>query len=187
MAAMLEDLGWEEVDHTAEVEIVDGDATGKGERRIALTPAASPVPAGFLATLRKPVRRGDLAAALSLPPSRPPVLGERVAVQDADALHRRILERMVTRLGHELVRDASATVALVVVREEDDARAITEARRAFPAARIVVVAATGDRDRWTAGADAVLDRPVRDEPLAAALTPDTRGTTRSSLQIGAVA
>jgi signal transduction histidine kinase len=169
MAAMLEDLGWESVDHTAEVEIVDGEAPARGDRKIALTPAGSAPRLGYLATLRKPVRRADLAAALSLPIRSGHAGPQQVALIEPESLDRRVLHRMLTRLGHAVTESAAADVAVVATRDDSTGDEIEAARQQYPAARIVVIAGTHDLARWAGCVEAVVPRPVDADALERAV------------------
>lgn len=168
VGAMARELGWEVGPTPADLELVDVDAGPAipSVRSVALARDGEERP-GFLATLRKPVRRADLAATLALPPA-PPVARPRVAVHEPDGLTRRIVARMLTRLGVELTDDADADVVVVAVAEDAD---VDSARRRWPGARVVALVGTGEAARWEArGADAAVERPVDAAALARAVS-----------------
>lgn len=167
LGAMARELGWTLVPAEGDVTVVDADRTplSVASRAVAVARDGRARP-GFVATLRKPVRRSDLAAALAMPAldGTPPL---RVALHEPDALTRRIVTRMLARLGATLTDDASVAMAVVAVADPAD---LDAARQRWPDARIVALVDAGDGPRWRArGADAAVERPVDADRLAQAI------------------
>jgi signal transduction histidine kinase len=135
LEALLADEGWAVADEAA-LTIVDLDASGivtaDPGRAVALCRKAEAAP-GFLAALRKPVRRDELRSVLARAAAPPPER-LRVRVLHEDALHRRIVARCVSGLGHVLSDEGSPDLVVV-----SGAAGAAEAQARFPVARVVVV------------------------------------------------
>lgn len=172
---LLREDGWEVVDGAAPVTIVDTDAlVDTGAVDVLAQPAGRVVflarePHGW-ASLRKPVRREDLRAALARPqPTFEPVAARlRVVVLDEDVLHRRVVSRCVTRAGHDVSEGGETDVVLLGWPAE--AERLDVIRRRWPNARVLAVANHQDSAAaLRGGLDGVLERPLEVEVLKRAL------------------
>ncbi len=162
--AMLAGEGWTVVPWEAdpEVIVVDLDASPPadllGDLRVVGVSRAGQ------RALRKPVRRSELRAALEralAAASGPPP--PRVALDEPDALHRRILSRTLDKLGCRVVHEGPVDIVLLAIAPGQGSARVDEARARWPGARVLVVAAP---DGSGAGlGDAVLARPVAVESL----------------------
>ncbi|MDP2310859.1 MAG: ATP-binding protein [Pseudomonadota bacterium] len=174
----LREVGWELGGDDAAVVLVDIDhapAAGPfpGRRVIALS-RTRPEQTGTT-TLRKPLRREDLRAALAQIP-RPAVVPDaaklRVAVVLEDGLQRRVVARLLARLGHEVTEDPAAERVLVglALGGADCEERVVAARNRWPSARCVVIAAPEDHAGCLEqGADRAVGHPVDLGELARAL------------------
>lgn len=171
IANMVGRRGWVVVDEPGEIVIVDGDsaiafAMPIGARVIRMFRN----PTSTLDTLRKPLRADDLVAAVQRMCSRDETPRLRVHVSDDDPLHRRVVSRVVTRLGHELVGAEGADVVLLPLPVDADPGGITQLRATFGVARLVGMAQGALLlDAKTVGVDCVIARPVEIEALRVAL------------------
>jgi signal transduction histidine kinase len=166
LSAMARELGWAPVDEPADVDAVDNAAT-VGPNTVALFRGCG-ADKKRIAVLRKPVRRAELAAALALAPRADQ---PAVALVESEAMNRRILSRMLSRLGMKVTDAPVDGIALVATHAGSGGAEVTAARLVWPEARIVAIADLEDVVTCHArGADAVVDRPVNLDRLERALS-----------------
>ncbi|MFN7142648.1 MAG: sensor histidine kinase, partial [Myxococcota bacterium] len=137
--AMLASLGWRSVDEGAAVAIVDEtadhDAVPACVRRVGLVrPGVSCEPGR---TLRKPVRLAELRDLLArLHRAEPPPVRPRALVFGGDEIQRRVLGRVLVRLGWQPAGDDAPDLVLVPwPSEAGDADPLRAARERWKSSR----------------------------------------------------
>jgi signal transduction histidine kinase len=176
LAVQLQEIGWQVVDRGAGVVIVDMDTPGvvRPSGGVVLGLTRTPGARSGPNTLRKPVRRDDLRAALaeaSTLATTEATGRKRVLVVAEDPLQHRIVSRCVVRLGHALAAGERPDAVVVAWPALDGATdPLEEARRRWGGVRLIAVASSGHHaEAYAHGADRAVEPPVDMEALGEAL------------------